>query len=151
MKLKALKNKGKYKNTEAWLDAVYRNNREFIDSKLVITNPRASKKTVFKQLVREYMDEGMSPTKALNTLSKTTIFTPEAERFRSNVHKAIREDKDTYKQFRKMVGWKEKIDDSKFVYDKEQHIYVYDGRVTVSFKNSPYEIILGTIQTNQQK
>lgn len=146
MKLKALKNKGKYKSTTAWLDAVYRNNREFIDSKLVVTNPRASKKTVFKQLVQEYMDEGMSPTKALNTLSKTTVFTSEAERFRSNVLKAIKEEKETYKQFRKMVGWKVKIDDSKFVYDKEQHIYIYDGRITVDFRNSPYEIILGEVQ-----
>lgn len=145
MKLQALHSISYYKSTSHWLDAVYRNNKEFIDKKLTVTNPKASKKTVFKNLVREYMDEGYAPTKALNTLSKTTIFTSEVERFRRNARNALRNDKETYKQFRQLVGWKQKIDESKFVYDKKQHIYIYDGRITVSFRNSPYEIIIGEL------
>ena len=145
MELKALHTKGYYKSTSQWLDAVYRNNKEFIDSRLNVTKPKASKKTVFKNLVREYMDEGYSPTKALNTLRRTTICTSEAERVRRNALSAVRNDKDTYKAFRKLAGWKQKIDPSKLVYDKDQHIYIYDQRITISFRNSPKEIIIGEL------
>lgn len=144
MILKAKQNKGKYKNTEAWLDAIYRNNKETIDKALVTTG-KTSSKTVFKQLIREYVSEGMSPTKAVRTLSKTTIFTPEVERLKSNAFKGLRGDKTAMKQFRKAIGWREKIDDSKLVYDASQHIYVYDNRVTVSFTNSPYGVNVGII------
>lgn len=145
MELKALHAKSYYKSTSHWLDAVYRNNKDFIDKRLNVTNPKASKKTVFKNLVNEYMDEGLSPTKALNTLSRTTIFTSIPERLRSNALKGIRGDAETFKSFRKLAGWKTKIDESKFVYDKEQHIYIYDNKVTVSFRNSPFQIILGQL------
>lgn len=145
VKLRAKKNKGSYKNTSAWLDAVYRNNKQFIDSKINVSNPKASKKKVFKQLVQEYMDEGYSPTKAVNTLSKTTIFTEEYERFRENVYKGISNDKLAFKQFRKLVGWKQKIDINKFDYDANEKIYIYDNRITISFKNSPFEIIIGVL------
>lgn len=144
VKLKAKQNKGKYKNTNAWLDAVYRNNKQLIDTSLITTG-RTSSKSVFKQLVKEYMEEGMSPTKAVNTLAKTTIFTPEVERLKSNAFKGLKGDKDAYKTFRKLVGWREKIDDSKMVYDASQHVYVYDNRVTVSFTNSPYGVNVGVI------
>lgn len=145
VKLKAKKNKGKYKNTNAWLDAVYRNNKGFIDSKIQVTNPKANKKRVFKQLVQEYIDEGLSPTKALNTLSRSTIFREEYERFRENVYKGISQDKLAFKQFRQLVGWKKKIDISLFDYDEDEKVYVYDNRITISFKNSPFEIIIGVL------
>lgn len=144
MQLRAKKGKMKYKNTEAWLDAVYRNNKQVIDDALVTTGKTSAKK-VFKQLVNEYRAEGMSPTKAVKTLSKTTIFTPEHERLKSNAFKGLRGDKTAMKAFRKAAGWNEKIDASKMVYDKENHVYVYDNRVTVSFTNSPFGINVGVL------
>lgn len=146
MKLEALHPKSYYKSTDHWLNAVYRNNKEFIDSKLHVTNPKASKKTVFKNLVQEYIDEGYAPTKALNTLSRTTVFTSDAERLRNNALKGLRGDKETFKSFRKLAGWNTKVDPAKFRYDKTQHIYVYDERITISFRNSPFEIIVGQIE-----
>lgn len=144
MKLQAKKIKSKYKNTNAWLDAVYRNNKDIIDNSLIVTGKTSAKK-VFKQLVNEYISEGMSPTKAVKTLSKTTIFTPEVERLKSNAFKGLKGDKAAMKQFRKAIGWHEKIDEAKMTYDASQHIYVYDNKVTVSFTNSPYGVNIGII------
>lgn len=148
MKLKALKNKSKYKSTSAWLDAVYRNNRDFIDSRIQTPSTmrrKISKRAVFKQLAQEYMDEGLSPIKALDTLSKSTIFTSEAERIRSNAFRGIKGDKEAFREFRRLAGWNKKIDESKMKWDKEQHMYIYDNRVTIQFDNSPYQVIVGLL------
>lgn len=145
MKLKALRQKSAYKNTSTWLDAVYRNNKQVIDSAIRSPDPKMSKKSQFKQLVKEYMDEGLSPTKALNTLARTETFTPEAERLRSNAIKGLKRDKAAAEAFRRAKGWNEKFDESKMKYDKENHIYVYDERVTISFRQSPEGIDIGVI------
>ena len=145
MRLRAKKSKSKYKNTDRWIDAVYRANKAFIDERLEnLTNPKQSKKTVFKNLVNEYIDEGLAPVKALNTLSKTTIFTDVKDRLHSNVLTALKNE-NLDKEFRKLAGWKNKFDPDKLVWDKDEKIYVYDNKVMINFKNSPYGIELGVI------
>lgn len=145
MKLRAKKSKSKYKNTDSWIDAVYRANKLFIDERLEkLTNPKQNKKTVFRNLVNEYIDEGLSPVKALNTLAKTTIFTDVKTRLKSNVLTALKNE-NLDKEFRKLAGWKNKFDPDKLVWNKDQQIYVYDNKVKIGFKNSPYGIELGVI------
>ena len=145
MRLRDKKSKSKYKNKDRWIDAVYRANKAFIDERLEnLTNPKQSKKTVFKNLVNEYIDEGLAPVKALNTLSKTTIFTDVKDRLHSNVLTALKNE-NLDKEFRKLAGWKNKFDPDKLVWDKDEKIYVYDNKVKISFKNSPYGIELGVI------
>ena len=51
-KLEAKKDKYRYKSTSHWLDAVYRNNKEFIDNKLKDVKT-TNKRRVFKNLVLE--------------------------------------------------------------------------------------------------
>ena len=51
-KLEAKRDKGRYKSTSHWLDAVYRNNKEFIDEKLKNVKTKNKKRT-FKNLVLE--------------------------------------------------------------------------------------------------
>lgn len=138
MILKAKRNKGYYKNTNAWIDAVYRNNKELINIKL--EGVLGNKQKVFKNLVKEYMDEGLSPTKAVNTLSRSTVFTEERERLRENAMNALRADKDAYKAFRTTIGWNTKIDTAKIIYDKDEKVYIYDNKAIISFKNSPFGI-----------
>lgn len=145
MRLRAKKSKSKYKNTDRWIDAVYRANKEFIDERLEnLTNPKQSKKTVFKNLVNEYIEEGLAPVKALNTLSKTTIFTDVKDRLHSNVLTALKNE-NLDKEFRKLAGWRNKFDPNKLVWNKDEKFYVYDNKVTINFKNSPYSIELGVI------
>lgn len=145
--MKALKNKSKYKNTNTWLDAVYRNNKELIDNK-VETTGNTSKKQVFKKLVNEYIEEGYSPTQAVKKLEKSTVFTDVKDRLKQNAYKAIKNDKEAYKEFRELTknkGRYSKVELDKFQYDKDTGNYVYEN-IVISFSNSPYTINFSTIQ-----
>ena len=145
--MKALKNKSKYKNTSTWLDAVYRNNKELIDSK-VETTGNTSKRQVFKKLVNEYMAEGFSPTQAVKKLEKSTVFTDVKDRLKQNAYTAIKSDKEAYKEFRELTknkGRYSKVELDKFQYDKDTGNYTY-GNIMISFSNSPYTINFNTIE-----
>lgn len=145
--MKALKNKSKYKNTSTWLDAVYRNNKELIDSK-VETTGNTSKKQVFKKLVNEYIEEGYSPTQAVKKLEKSTVFTDVKDRLKQNAYTAIKNDKEAYKEFRELTknkGRYSKVELDKFQYDKDTGNYIY-GNIMISFSNSPYTINFSTIE-----
>lgn len=138
---KAKHNKGFYKNTDAWLNAIYRNNKSVIDKELSFAgNP----KKVFKQMVNEYIDEGLSPTKAVSTIARSTIFTPEVERLKSNFYEGLKGSKDAYKTFRELTkehGRYAKFDPNKLKWNKDDKVYEY-GNVIISFQNSPFEVIV---------
>lgn len=147
MKLRALKAKKAYKNTDAWLDAVYRKNKQFIDEKILPTD--TSIRATFKELVKGYMENGYSPVRALDTLTRSTIFTDVDERLRNNAYKALKEDEEAYKAFRALTkderGRYTAVDLDKFVYDKQSNSYIY-GNVRIKFSNSPYGIIVEVIE-----
>lgn len=138
--LKAKHPIGFYKSTDAWLDAVWRNNEDRIREAFSgIAKPKAS----FKNAIREYMAEGLSPQKSMKTLVRSTLFTPTVERFRDNALAGLKGDKAAYKAFRDMTrdrGKFSKFDPSKLRYDKKEKIYIYDNRVIISFKNSPQRV-----------
>ena len=137
---KAKKPKSKYKNTESWIEAVYRHNKAVIDSEL--SRSSGNPKRVFKQIINEYMQEGLSPTKAMQTLARSTIFTTDRERIRNNMWAGLKGDKEAYKIFRELTkenGRYTKFDESKLVWDRSQHAYIYSG-VMISFQNSPFGV-----------
>ena len=136
---KAAHNKGFYKNTDAWIDAVYRNNKSVIDEKLAFAG---KPKATFKQMVKEYITEGLSPTKAVSTIARSTLFTPEVERLKNNFYEGLKGDKAAYQTFRELTkekGKYSKFDPNKLKWDKDDKVYVY-GNVIVSFQNSPFGI-----------
>lgn len=137
---KAKHNKGFYKNTNAWLDAIYRNNKDVINKEL---SWAGSPKKIFKQMINEYIAEGKSPTKAVSTLAKSTLFTTEAERLRNNALGALKGDKGAYKAFReytKQGGKYTAFDESKLRWDKSEGVYTYGKDIVISFQNSPYGV-----------
>lgn len=136
---KAKKPKSKYKSTDTWIEAVYRNNKPAIDNELA---KYGAPKKVFKQIIKEHIEEGLSPTKAMQTLARSTIFTPEKERLQSNMWSGLRNNKEAYKLFREFTkekGKYTKFDPNKLVWDKTDHAYKY-GNVAISFQNSPYGV-----------
>lgn len=138
---KAKKAKNKYKSTDAWLNAVYRNNKAVIDKEL--SGTKVGPKGTFKKIVREYMETGLSPTKAVSALARSTTFTPKTERMRNNLWSGLKGDKAAYKEFRELTkekGKYTKFDRDQLVYDKSQKLYIYGGVITISFKNSPFGI-----------
>lgn len=138
---KAKHNKGYYKSTDAWIDAVYRNNRAVIDANLNLAgrSPRAT----FKQIIKEYISEGVKPTVAMQTLARSTVFTPAQERIKTNLWTGLKGDKDAYKKFRELTKDKGKyttFDPSKLVWDRASNVYIYNSFIKIGFQNSPYGI-----------
>lgn len=153
--MKSARKRSSYRSTDHWLDAVYRKNRSEIDKALEeFKNPITgegvkNKKASFKQLVKGYMDEGLSPEKSLKALENSTIFTPEVTRFRKNVLEAIK-NYGKFNEFRNMTrgmrGKFAKIDLDRFRYDSKNNVYTYITEmgdvIVIRFTNSPQDIIL---------
>ena len=150
-KLEAKKDKGRYKSTSHWLDAVYRNNKEFIDEKFKNVQTK-NKKRVFKNLVlaetgakfkghltikelNERLNAAKNPTKALKKLSRSDVFSSYKERAQENAYKALKEYK-AINKIRQLSGEKGKFDPSKLEWNRKENAYRY-GDVFVSFVLSP--------------
>ena len=150
-KLEAKRDKGRYKSTSHWLDAVYRNNKEFIDNKLKDVKT-TNKKRVFKNLVLEQsgtrfrgsltnkelnfeLNKVKNPTKALKKLSRSDIFSSYKERAQENVYKFLKEEK-SIKTIKDLIGKREKFDPGKLEWNYKDKVYEYKG-VYIDISNSP--------------
>lgn len=150
-KLEAKKDKGRYKSTSHWLDAVYRNNKEFIDNKLKDVKT-TNKRRVFKNLVLEQsgtrfkgsltnkelnfeLNKVKNPTKALKKLSRSDIFSSYKERAQENIYKFLKEEKSINK-IKDLIGKREKFDPRKLEWNYKDKVYEYKG-VYIDISNSP--------------
>ena len=150
--LTAKRAKSRYKSTSKWLDAVYRNNKALIDEKIETPEAKTSKRKVFKQLVKEYTDEGYTAKQAVKKVSRSTIFTTTKERLQANAYEGLIDDKEAFKKFRELTkskGKYQKIEMDKFVYDKESHSYIYDDKIKISYSNSPEEVIVEELDEDE--
>lgn len=156
-KLRTKKQAWKYKSSSTWVNAVYEHNKKFIDEKLYDPQRRGSIKQNFKDLLLEQIQRITGDTKygdptnpkalspkqmrrALNEYSKVTIrkaldrmsrsdtFSSFKERQSLAAYNTIRENKEAFKEFRKATGWKQKVDISKFTWDKKERVYTYEGK-----------------------
>ena len=150
-KLEAKRDKGRYKSTSHWLDAVYRNNKDFIDNKLKDVKT-TNKKRVFKNLVLEQsginfrgsltnkelnfeLNKVKNPTKALKNLSRSDVFSSYKERAQENVYKFLKEEK-AIKKIKDILGKREKFDPGKLEWNYKDKVYEYKG-VYIDISNSP--------------
>lgn len=151
---KRLKKINKYKNLDAYLNSIYRQNKDLIDSRYLTEEDLAlatnrekllktSKKTAWKNHVKEYMEEGYSVDEALKKVSNSRVMMDYEDLARNNALDGLKEDKEAYKKFReltKVKGKYTKIDSRKLTYIGNNE-YAYEN-VVISFKNSPEEIIV---------
>ena len=150
-KLEAKRDKGRYKSTSHWLDAVYRNNKEFIDEKLKNVKTKNKKRT-FKNLVLEQtgfkfrgnlkikelnfeLNKSKNPTKALKKLSRSDIFSSYKERAQENFYDVLKEHK-AINRIKKIAGEKEKFDPGRLEWNYKEKAYRY-GDVFIEIDNSP--------------
>ena len=144
---KAKKPLNKYKDPNAWLDAVYRNNKKKIDEAYADIPSRLSKKTLFKNNVREYVNRGTASSlpEALSRLERTTIFMTKAQiMYRNAIEGIKRKFPQQYKLFRDLTkDWNGRyttIDPNKLSWDKFSKVYIYDAprrKIALSYRNSP--------------
>lgn len=144
---KAKKPLNKYKDPNAWLDAVYRNNKKKIDEAYADIPSRLSKKTLFKNNVREYVNRGTASSlpEALSRLERTTIFMTKSQiMYRNAIEGMKRKFPQQYKLFRELTkDWNGRyttIDPNKLSWDKFSKVYIYDAprrKIALNYRNSP--------------
>lgn len=144
---KAKKPLNKYKDPNAWLDAVYRKNKKKIDEAYADIPSRLSKKTLFKNNVREYVNRGTAQSlpEALSRLERTTIFMTKAQiMYRNAIEGMKRKFPQQYKLFRELTkDWNGRyttIDPNKLSWDKFSKVYIYDAprrKIALNYRNSP--------------
>lgn len=143
MKFKKTKyKKSHYKNTNAYLEAVYYQNKDVINKALSDVVSKHYKST-FKQMVNEYVAEGRSVDKALKTIGSSSIFSTKFERHRDRIHENLTSDRQAYRIFRELTkekGRYTKFDPLEFKWDRRSQSYIYKSSVAISFRNSPYGI-----------
>ena len=164
-KLWSKQRKSRYKTVDNWLDSVYRKNKEKIDAAIEQpTNPKMNKKEVFKELVKEYHEEGHNWSKSLQLYERSTNYTSTAERLKSNAYKAlVSDDIETYRRFRnltKIKGRYTSIDWDNVKWDADSKSYIYHNKIwdeesksyktynviRISFQNSPKETIVEELE-----
>ena len=94
-------------------------------------------------MIKEYMSEGLSPTKAVSTIARSTIFTSTKERLIDNFYKGLKSDLEAYKTFKELIkekGKYTKFDTEKLSWNPQDKTYIYGDSVIISFQNSPYGV-----------
>lgn len=111
------KNISDYKTLDGYLNSVWKNNQGYLQDSIEKFNDPRTKKTIWKDKVKEYMKEINPRTgkpytvkQAIDTVQRSELVTT-AERRRSEVSfSRIREqDPETFKKIRKKIGWKNKF------------------------------------------
>lgn len=158
---KAKKPLNKYKNPNAWLDAVYRNNKKKIDEAYADIPSRLSKKTLFKNNVREYVNRGTASSlpEALSRLERTTIFMTKAQiMYRNAIEGMKRKFPQQYKLFRELTkDWNGRyttIDPNKLSWDKFSKVYIYDAprrKIALNYRNSPERLDVYVVLEKQKQ
>lgn len=165
-RLKTKRKASSYKSSNDWINAVYRQHKEFIDDKLKWV--KDSKKQSFKQLLIERIENvytsSDSPTtlspkrvaqvlnkaskkeikKALDKLARSDVFSSYEERQKISAYNAIHANKDAFKALRKATGWRNKINIENFEYIDDEKVYKYEGpkgTVYIDFTGSPKQTI----------
>lgn len=106
-----------YKTLDGYLNAVWRNNEGYLSDRIEKFNDPRTKKNIWKDKVKEYMQEVNPETgkkytlkQAIDTVQRSELVTT-AERRRAEVSmtRIKEQDPETWKEIRKQVGWKNKF------------------------------------------
>lgn len=139
--LRARHKRSFYKSDTLYLQAIYRRNKEYIDTRMG-EGYRVSHKTAFVNTVKEYMrDKHISPNIAVSKFISSEEFTTKGERLHYNLIKGLKENKEVYAAFKKNTNIKKKedIDIDKLEYDINDQVYKYDDYI-IDVSNSPQEV-----------
>lgn len=146
---KGVKKRKDFKTQDQYLDYIFEQNRSKLTEVFGI-NARER----FKGSVQSYkIAYDTNITGALKKLENTKAFTPEVERLQSNMWQSLKNYKavSTFQQLTRDKGGKfTKFDTSKLVWDRENQLYVYDNKVSISFNNSPQQIVLFDLSTGSR-
>lgn len=141
--LKTKKGRGvkKYKNVNNYLNALYNNNKEYLDEHIKTFGDSRKKREIFKEEVMSRLgkinpDTGKKYTlkQAIDKVQRSTLITTQEERI-GEVHLTrMRElDPEQFKKFRQAVGWTNKVSSKNFVeelHDGNKYYLRYKDDIT---------------------
>ena len=107
--LRAKRPRKAYKSDENYLRAVYRNNKEWLNSHKTYT-PSVSLERSFVNSAMEYISQGYTAVQAANKLASSGAFTGKSYRGKVNIYNVILNDKKLYEKFKKETNIKRKED-----------------------------------------
>ena len=124
--LKTAKGKGrkKYANLNNYLNAVYRSNKDYLESRIDKTPAdKRTKREIFKSEIEKRMQRINPATgkhytvkEAIDMFQRSELVRSREERiFETRISKMFESDEKAKKQFRQAVGWTSKIDSSNVV------------------------------------
>lgn len=146
---KGVKKRKDFKTQEQYLDYIFEQNRGKL-AEVFGANARER----FKGAVESYkIAYDTNITGALKKLENTRAFTPEVERLHSNMWQSLKNYRavSKFQQLTRDKGGRfTKFDTSKLVWDRENQVYVYDNKVSISFNNSPQQIVLFDLSTGSR-
>lgn len=123
--LKTKKGKGikKYKSVNNYLNAIYKNNKEYLDQHIKVMGDTRTKREIFKEEVMSRLgkinpDTGKKYTikQAIEKVQRSTLITTKEERIGETRITRMKEmDPEKFKDFRKKIGWTTKIKSENFI------------------------------------
>lgn len=123
--LKTKKGKGikKYKNLNNYLNALYNNNKEYLDKHIKTFGDSKKKREIFKEEVMSRLNKINPETgkkytlkQAIEKVQRSTLITTQEERIAEVRITRMQElDPEKFKEFRKAIGWTNKIKSENFI------------------------------------
>ena len=156
-RLRAKKNKSFYKSESAYIDAVYRNNKAYIDSHTPqeLIDRGVSPKAFFKaeifrvkQQVNQSTGKKFTTNRAIKRVANSKMLNPEmttSDIKKNNFESLLKKDKDIFKEFREKTKFKgkyTKFDYTKVTFDgyyvingSNAAVYFYEDLVIIEYKS----------------
>lgn len=142
----AKKPRSAYKSEATYIRAVYLHNKKIIDASFHREDIVVSPYVNLKQMILEFHEEGKSTREALNTIRRSSYFMSRAEHARINAIAGLKGDAEAYKRLlqlnRDEKGHYAKFDPDKLYWDYNEHAYTYDNKILISYRSSPYGIVV---------
>lgn len=135
-----------YSSEEAYLGAIFDANKtRILTAYQAQVTPGLGKQQFINNVIATKEITGGTISGALNTVGRSVAFTPEVERFKSNIVTAMKRF-GKYQKFRELTkderGRYTKFNPSLLRYNRQDNSYVYDGRVQIFTDKSPEDIVL---------
>ena len=117
-KLRAKRDRKSYKDLDSYLNAVYSNNQEYLNSHIEVFGDTRKKRSIFKQEINDLLTQinpetgkRFSVNQAIDYVQRSTTVRTSSERhFETLMSEISEQSQETFRKIRKELGWKERID-----------------------------------------
>ena len=129
-------------SAKGYINAVYRENKEVLDSVIGGQSPR----NVLKREIKEFVKKGKTVKQAAETFFRGTNFLEPSERFKQNLLKSLKTFPEAKKELKEIfstatdaegnkIFTSDRIYKNKLRWDKENKRYIYDNKIVMEYQS----------------